>query len=428
MTLIYIFLFISSVSSILLDIRYPQFFHRSLHDSSVEITEGKLAGSFIAFINLINDTNITLNEWSLTTTNSDFKIQSNGISYSLINTQILDRERQDVYDFSIDAQHLTPAFEKLSKNIRIHILDINDCIPSFNQTIYQTTLIPDESTFTITAFDCDEPNTENSRISYSLSNYQDIFHINEITGLIECIKNLQTYERYEIIVVARDHGKPSLSSTTLVQIQLVPSKSTKRKSLSWLPIKQSPENILILAGILASCFVFISLFICLICCCNYKIKRRKQKKFNEKKFSSTSTINSANDLQQTSVYDAINTFPDTFYLPAEQATEFIENINNSNNNETTLTIPQSSSTSSPISTNDVGIKIGSDDGCYCSSDMSSEQSNNILLLNPSSLTLKLSSKHVRFNDNHDDHINGILKRFENLYGSQSMTEHCASYV
>lgn len=60
--------------------------------------------------------------------------------------------------------------------------------------------------------------------------------------------------------------------------------------------------------------------------------------------------------------------------------------------------------------------------------MSSEQSNNILLLNPSSLNLKLSSKHVRFNENNDDNIDGILKRFENLYGSQAMTEHCASYV
>ena len=93
-------------------------------------------------------------------------------------------------------------------------------------------------------------------------------------------------------------------------------------------------------------------------------------------------------------------------------------------------IPASSSstTSSPVSGNGVGTKAGSDDGCYCSSDMSSEQSNNLLLLNASSLTMtntKLSAKHVRFTENHTD---GALKRFENLYGSPTTSDHCASYV
>jgi hypothetical protein len=315
MTLIFFLIFISSVNSIALDIRYPQFFHQSINDSSVEITEGKSPGSFIAFINLINDTNIIPNEWLLNITETDFKIQSNSLSYSLITTQTLDRERKSFYEFSINAQHLVPPYEKVSKLIRIRILDINDCTPSFNQTIYQTTMIPNESTFTIRAFDCDEPNTENSRITYSLSNYQDLFRINETTGIIECIKNTNTYERYEIIVVARDHGKPSLSSSTLVQIQLISSNQKKNllsiPSSSWLHVEQSPQNIVILAGILAAFFVFISLFICLICRIKYKINRRKHENsltttnlsnihsmINDKKFSSTSSTTSSNDLQQ----------------------------------------------------------------------------------------------------------------------------------
>jgi hypothetical protein len=442
MTIVYFFIFISSVTSISLDIRYPQFFHQSLNDSSIEITEGKTVGSFIAFINLINSTNFISNEWLLNTTNSDFKIQSNGISYSLITTQTLDRERVNFYNFSILAQHLIPPYEKLSTTILLRIRDINDCIPSFNQTIYQTDLIPNESTFTITAFDGDEPNTDNSRISYSLSNYQDLFHINETTGIIECIKNLNTYERYELIIVARDHGKPSLSSTALVQIQLVASKLKAKKPVArsslWFDMEQRPENMLILAGILAALFVFVSLFICLIFCINYKLKRRKEERnlarnLTEHKFPSTSSINSINDFQQTAVYDAINTFPNTYYLPLkqqQQQMEYMGNMNNSNNNETSLHLPQSlSTTSSPISATDIGIKAGSDDGCYCSSDMSSEQSNNILLLNASILTMnsKLSSKHVRFNEKNNN-IDGVLKRFENLYGSQTPTDQCASYV
>ena len=403
---LYILFFISSISSLSIDIRYPQFFHQ--YNSIVEITEGKTSGSFLAFINLINITNINLNEWLLTSTHKDFKIQFNGISYSLITNNILDRERQNFYNFSINAQHLIPSYEKISKNILIRLIDINDCIPTFNKTNYQTTLILNQTIYSIQAYDCDEPNTDNSRISYSLSNYQDLFSINETTGQIQCIKNLYTYdERYEVIVVATDHGKPSLSSTTLVQIQII-SLTTLQKTKSSLSIwkEQKPENILILVGILACCFVFLSILICLICFIHYKIKRKR-----EKNYSSTSSINSSHDFQQPTIYDAINIFPNTFYLPAQQS--------DSNLGQTLSTI---TTTNSPILNNDNINKIGSDDGCYCSSDMSSEQSNNILLLNPSSLTLK----HVRFNQ--INHMDGVLQRFEDLYSSQTLNDRCASYV
>jgi hypothetical protein len=127
----------------------------------------------------------------------------------------------------------------------------------------------------------------------------------------------------------------------------------------------------------------------------------------------------------------MNVFPNTYYLPLKQQSELTENINNSNNNDTSLNVPQSSSTtSSPVSATGIGTKAGSDDGCYCSSDMSSEQSNNLLLLNASSLSTtntKLSSKHVRFIEN-NNHVDGALKRFENLYGTQTTSDHCASYV
>ncbi|CAF3758673.1 unnamed protein product [Rotaria socialis] len=463
----------SSVNSIAIDIRYPQFFRQSSIDSSVEIIEGKSAGSFIGFINLINYTNIIPNEWSLNMTETDFKIQSNGLSYSLITTKTLDRERKNFYEFLINAQHLIPPYEKVSKLVRIRILDINDCVPEFNQTVYQTTMVPNVTSFTVNAFDCDDSNTDNNRITYSLANYQDLFHINETTGMIECIKNTHTYERYEIIVVARDHGKPTLSSSTLVQIQLVSSAHKNNRApapSSWLHTEQSPQNMLILAGVLAALFVFMSLFICLICCIKYKIKRCKEKHIltptttmistnfnnthsilNEKPFSSTSSTTSSNDLQQHTangeftriaddlhfertaiLYDAMNVFPNTYYLPLKRQTELIENVNNSNNNDASLHLPQtsSSSTSSPISATVMDTKAGSDDGCYCSSDMSSEQSNNLLLLNPSSLSTansKMSSKHVRFNENNTN-VDGALKRFENLYGSRTTSDHCASYV
>ena len=328
-------IFISFVHSISLDIRYPQFFRQSSNDSSVEIGEGKSAGSFIAFINLINDTNIIPNEWLLNVTDTDFKIQANSASYSLVTTKALDRERRNFYEFSINAQHLVPSYEKISKLIRIRILDINDCKPSFNQTKYQTTMVPNLSTFTINAFDCDEPNTENSRITYSLSNYQDLFSINETTGTIECNENTNAYEHYEVIVVARDHGKPSLSSSTLVQVHLASSDRRSilsRSASSLLHMEPNPQSILILAGILPTLFAFVSLFTCLICCIKYKIKRCKEDNslttatnlnnmhsmLNEKKISSTVSPTSSNDLQQLTAHGEFTRMTDDLHF--ERAT------------------------------------------------------------------------------------------------------------
>ncbi|CAF4019562.1 unnamed protein product, partial [Rotaria sordida] len=62
--------------------------------------------------------------------------------------------------------------------------------------------------------------------------------------------------------------------------------------------------------------------------------------FHEKKFSSTSTINSLNDFQQTIIYDAVNLFPNTYYLPVEQQQQgdFIENLNYTNNNNNDISL------------------------------------------------------------------------------------------
>lgn len=314
-SLIFILIFTPPIVSIAIDIRYPQFFHHNLNDSSVEITEGKSPGSFIAFVNLINSSQIIPNEWSINLTDNDFKIQANALSYSLVTTKVLDRERRDLYDFVIYARHLVPPYETISKPIRLRILDLNDCTPTFNQTIYHTTIIPNQSTFMITAHDDDEPNTENSRITYSLANYQDNFRVNETTGEIECIKDPNTNERYELIVVARDNGKPSLTSSALVQIQITSYRSKHailHNSSSWFHTEQ---NLLVFAGILAGIFVCISSSICLLCCLKYRLNRKNEKKnsttittastnhnlnsmLTDQKFSSSASTTSSADLQQ----------------------------------------------------------------------------------------------------------------------------------
>jgi hypothetical protein len=428
-------LVLPSVRTIALDIRYPQFFHQSLNDSSIEITEGKSAGSFIAFINLVNTSNASLVDWSMNTTESDFRVITNGHSYSLITTDTLDRERRALYEFTVYAQHKHEPYELLAKSIRIRLLDVNDCVPIFNQTSYEILLTSNRTHPIVPAFDNDQPNNDNSRISYSLSNYQDLFRIDESTGVIDAIKNLPIDGQYETIVVARDHGKPSLSSACLVQIRWQASVSLPANVSSWSLIEHRPDMFVILVVTLAGIFVCSSLFMFVLCLIHYRTKKRNSTTNNiDDKFSSTSTIQCLTHEQAlTSAYDALHIFPNTYYLPLQEQVDTQSNVNNSNNTDVICQQrTTSSSTSSPVSAADHDGKTSSDDGCYCSSDMSSDQSNHFLLLNPSSLTTtnKLHAKQVRFND---ENIDGILKRFEHLYephvhSSTSTVDPCASYV
>ena len=259
------------VQTRLLDIRYPQFFHLSPGDSALEISEGKASGTFIAFLTILNG---TFDDWALNCSDDDFHITFNGLAFSLITRTTLDRERRDFYQLIITARHLLFPFETLSRTVRLRILDLNDSPPIFNQSIYRATLGPNRPTFTVRAFDADQPATENSRISYSLANYQNLFRINETTGTIECVKTSfpSPSERYEVIVQARDHGKPPLSSSTLVQIQL--HRPSAPRSTSRLFVEQRPENILIVLAAVIVTFLFVCLLTCLICSIRSNWQRR----------------------------------------------------------------------------------------------------------------------------------------------------------
>ncbi|CAF0744071.1 unnamed protein product [Didymodactylos carnosus] len=537
-----------------LDIRYPQFFH--IVNNTVEVLEGKTSGSFIAFINLLNDipTVNNNNEWELTSSDTDFSIQSStalsGRSWTLITTNILDRERTPFYQFQIEAKHLVKPFYIVNQTVKIKILDINDNLPLFNRSLYQCNVKPtiqyNELIIQVNAYDLDEG--KNGEIIYSLINYNDLFRINLTDGRIFFIgKNkLKADTRYDVIVQAQDLGEPPLSSTTLLKVHVSSLPTTL--SNSWHVLtgngngEQNPKSILIIAGLLAFLFVLCSIIIGSICRCH--LKRRKQLLNNNnnnnnngntnhtnggssgRRLKSTSSSASSssssgsitdNDLQQTInvangeychtdddhferavLYDPITSYPNTYVLlkqndsqiPSSSLTWYAYESNNTNNNnsnniqndhdkvqcnnssnsqlchdnnriklQTLSNIDNntnhqgSSSTSSPVR---------SDDGCYCSSDMSSEQSHHStfalqldssqgFLLNPSSLTstdqqlprlitsnhnenCRLKTlKHVRFKgDNNGTMINtpmtsGVasidsttaMKRFENIYDSSS---------
>lgn len=79
-----------------------------------------------------------------------------------------------------------------------------------------------EQLLQVTAFDDDEPGTPNSAVSYRLLNELPEFTIEEKTGIIRLMRDLdrERQDLYELLVVAEDSGSPKLSSIALVTIQV----------------------------------------------------------------------------------------------------------------------------------------------------------------------------------------------------------------
>ncbi|KAL4240882.1 Protocadherin Fat 4 [Mactra antiquata] len=130
----------------------------------------------------------------------------------------LDREILASYNLRIIAED-NPINAKEKKEIQdtitIIIDDVNDNAPEFTQNMYTADVREDEnvheSVITISAVDKDEPNTDNSKITYSFSNNTDgLFRIDGSLGVIHINKSLiGKVGSYVVGLVATDNGNPS---------------------------------------------------------------------------------------------------------------------------------------------------------------------------------------------------------------------------
>ncbi|XP_034036997.1 protocadherin gamma-A3-like [Thalassophryne amazonica] len=112
-------------------------------------------------------------------------------------------------------------------NIDITVLDANDNVPIFNQTVYKAYVIENtaKGTGIITVNATDADSGSHGEMSYSLSKMKgssaDMFNINENTGTIYVSGQID-YEKdkkYEVRVEAKDHG--GLTGTSKVIIDVV---------------------------------------------------------------------------------------------------------------------------------------------------------------------------------------------------------------
>ncbi|XP_042656680.1 cadherin-like protein 26 [Tyto alba] len=158
-----------------------------------------------------------------------FSIEDDANGHVYVHRSI-DREKTPTFQIRFDIVYRKTG-ELLDRPLffKIKVKDINDNAPEFPKEEYSTTVrenhSKDEPVFQVTALDKDEDGTANSQVSYSLSMQMYppdglTFNIDATTGsiLLSGCLDYKTANSFKLLIIARDHGTPQLSSSTTVNV------------------------------------------------------------------------------------------------------------------------------------------------------------------------------------------------------------------
>ncbi|KAG9490977.1 hypothetical protein GDO78_006359, partial [Eleutherodactylus coqui] len=161
-----------------------------------------------------------------------FELISSGSNfYKILTKNSLDREKVSSYNITIQATDKGTPEMSSRKVIQLEISDVNDNAPVFEKLDYTAFLpennLPGATVFRIKAKDLDSE--DNAKIAYStmsgstedpLSSY---ISINTVTGVIYAQRSFdyEKHKEFNIQIIARDNGSPSLNSSTTLRICIV---------------------------------------------------------------------------------------------------------------------------------------------------------------------------------------------------------------
>ncbi|XP_075697796.1 cadherin-23 isoform X1 [Rhinoderma darwinii] len=140
----------------------------------------------------------------------------------------LDREKKDHYTLTAIARDnpgdITSNRRENSVQVIITVLDVNDCRPQFTRSQFSTSVYENEpegtSVITMSATDLDEG--DNGVVTYNVEGPgADAFLIDKDSGLITSHRLLQSFERFNLTVVATDKGRPPLWGTTMLTVEVI---------------------------------------------------------------------------------------------------------------------------------------------------------------------------------------------------------------
>ncbi|OWK08036.1 CDH23 [Cervus elaphus hippelaphus] len=111
-----------------------------------------------------------------------------------------------------------------SVQVVIQVLDVNDCRPQFSKLQFSTSVYENEpaGTSVITMMATDQDEGSNAELAYSLEGPGvEAFHMDMDSGLVTTKRPLQSYERFNLTVVATDGGQPPLWGTTMLLVEVI---------------------------------------------------------------------------------------------------------------------------------------------------------------------------------------------------------------
>ncbi|KAL4226555.1 Protocadherin Fat 4 [Mactra antiquata] len=158
--------------------------------------------------------------------NSDFTIKPT--TGDIFLNRELDREESSTYTLSVSAVSNNNPIDRITTNVVVNVIDINDNTPEFDKDVYQVSLLesmPSKSTITtITATDDDEGT--NGRIQYIIvgGNPDSLFDVDTHSGSIMLLGNLdfESAPSHTVHLRASDRGRPTRWSTCTVIISVQP--------------------------------------------------------------------------------------------------------------------------------------------------------------------------------------------------------------
>ncbi|XP_077122300.1 protocadherin gamma-B1-like isoform X28 [Ranitomeya variabilis] len=162
-----------------------------------------------------------------------FELMSSTINfYKIVTKNSLDREKISSYNITIQASDKGSPEKSSIKVIRLDVSDVNDNAPVFENLGY-TAFIPENnspgaSIFSVQARDLDSE--DNAKITYSImikgkkeDPLSSSISMNPVTGVIYAQRSFdyEKHREFNIQIIARDNGSPSLNSSTTLRICIV---------------------------------------------------------------------------------------------------------------------------------------------------------------------------------------------------------------
>ncbi|XP_028816556.1 protocadherin alpha-6-like isoform X15 [Denticeps clupeoides] len=173
--------------------------------------------------------------------------------YSLVTKSALDRERMSRYDITIRASDLGQPPMSSEKTLSVQISDVNDNPPEFPSNPLELYLeennTPSAPIFSVSASDKDV--NDNAVITYSIvrgdgtHDLTSFLNINPENGDVRALKSFD-FERvkaFSFQIMAKDSGKPSLSSNVTVNVFILDQNDNVPVILSPLSANGSSQGV-----------------------------------------------------------------------------------------------------------------------------------------------------------------------------------------